>query len=65
MEKQTHPEQFKHTPTLHAPVCSGVIPYLTSNNVAGVSEMVSVADEGRHVVTEFKDDLLCIQEILS
>lgn len=51
MEKENHSKQFKDMPTLHAPVCSGVIPYLTSNNVAGGSATVSVQHEalqGRH-----------------
>lgn len=45
MEKENHPKQFKYMPTVHAPVCSGMIPYLTSNNVVGASETVSVQHE--------------------
>lgn len=51
MEKENHPKQFKDMPTLQAPACSGVIPYLASNNVAGVPETVSArsgAWQGRH-----------------
>lgn len=32
--------QFKDMPTLQAPVCSGVILYLSSDNVAGISGRV-------------------------
>lgn len=45
MEKENHTKQFKDMPTLHAPVCSGVIPYLSSDNVAGVSGTVPVQYE--------------------
>lgn len=40
MEKENHTMQFKDMPAPQAPECSGVIPYLSSNNVAGISGRV-------------------------
>lgn len=40
MEKENHTMHFKALPTFQAPVWSGVIPYLSSKNVAGISATV-------------------------
>lgn len=63
MEQENHPKQFKDMPTVHAPVCTGMIPYLTSNHVAGASETVSVQHEalqGMHACCNGIQEMACI-----